>query len=290
MIPPQFDYVRPADVGEALRILKEREGEAKILAGGYSLIPLLRYRLAAPGLLVDIRDLSGLDTIEEVDGELRIGARVTHGQIASDPIIAARYQVFADAAPTIGDPQVRNWGTMGGSIAHADPAADWPAVLIATRASIVVQSADGERVVPAREFFIDTFVTAIEMTELLTEVRVPAPRGRSGSAYASIERKAGDFATAGAAAVLRLDDDGTIAAAGIALTAVAEAQFAATHAERMLIGARPGNEIFEDAGREAAAQSRPVADNHGPVEYKRAMAAAMVERALHRAAERAAAA
>jgi carbon-monoxide dehydrogenase medium subunit len=290
MIPPQFDYVRPADIGETLRILKEREGEAKVLAGGYSLIPLLRYRLAAPGLLVDIRDLSGLDTIAEVDGELRIGARVTHGQIASDPLIAARYQVFADAAPTIGDPQVRNWGTMGGSIAHADPSADWPAVLIATHASIVVRSLDGERVIPAREFFIDTFVTAIEMTELLTEVRVPAPRGRTGTAYASIERKAGDFATAGAAAVLRLDDDGTIAAAGIALTAVAEAQFAATHAERLLIGARPGNEIFEDAGREAAAQARPVADNHGPVEYKRAMAAAMVERALHRAAERAAAA
>jgi carbon-monoxide dehydrogenase medium subunit len=290
MIPPQFDYVRPADIGETLRILKEREGEAKVLAGGYSLIPLLRYRLAAPGLLVDIRDLSGLDTIAEVDGELRIGARVTHGQIASDPLIAARYQVFADAAPTIGDPQVRNWGTMGGAIAHADPSADWPAVLIATHASIVVRSLDGERVIPAREFFIDTFVTAIEMTELLTEVRVPAPRGRTGTAYASIERKAGDFATAGAAAVLRLDDDGTIAAAGIALTAVAEAQFAATHAERLLIGARPGNEIFEDAGREAAAQARPVADNHGPVEYKRAMAAAMVERALHRAAERAAAA
>jgi carbon-monoxide dehydrogenase medium subunit len=290
MIPPQFDYVRPADIGETLRILKEREGEAKVLAGGYSLIPLLRYRLAAPGLLVDIRDLSGLDTIAEVDGELRIGARVTHGQIASDPLITARYQVFADAAPTIGDPQVRNWGTMGGSIAHADPSADWPAVLIATHASIVVRSLDGERVIPAREFFIDTFVTAIEMTELLTEVRVPAPRGRTGTAYASIERKAGDFATAGAAAVLRLDDDGTIAAAGIALTAVAETQFAATHAERLLIGARPGNEIFEDAGREAAAQARPVADNHGPVEYKRAMAAAMVERALHRAAERAAAA
>jgi carbon-monoxide dehydrogenase medium subunit len=290
MIPPQFDYVRPADIGETLRILKEREGEAKVLAGGYSLIPLLRYRLAAPGLLVDIRDLSGLDTIAEVDGELRIGARVTHGQIASDPLIAARYQVFADAAPTIGDPQVRNWGTMGGAIAHADPSADWPAVLIATHASIVVRSLDGERVIPAREFFIDTFVTAIEMTELLTEVRVPAPRGRTGTAYASIERKAGDFATAGAAAVLRLDDDGTIAAAGIALTAVAETQFAATHAERLLIGARPGNEIFEDAGREAAAQARPVADNHGPVEYKRAMAAAMVERALHRAAERAAAA
>ncbi len=290
MIPPQFDYVRPADVGETLRILKEREGEAKVLAGGYSLIPLLRYRLASPGLLVDIRDLAGLDTIAEVDGELRIGARVTHGQLVSDPLIAARYQVFADAAPTIGDPQVRNWGTMGGSIAHADPAADWPAVLIATHASIVVRSADGERVIPAREFFIDTFVTAIELTELLTEVRVPAPHGRTGSAYASIERKAGDFATAGAAAVVRLDDDGTIASAGIALTAVAESQFAATHAERLLVGARPGNEIFEDAGREAAAQARPVADNHGPVEYKRAMAAAMVERALHRAAERAAAA
>ena len=287
MIPPQFDYVRPADVGEALRILREREGEAKVLSGGFSLIPLLKLRLARPGLLVDLRDVGGLDGIVERDGDLRIGGRATHRRIGEDATVAARYPLLHDAARVIGDPQVRNWGTIGGSCAHADPSADWPAVLIAARATIVCRSVDGDRTVPAREFFLDTFATAIRPDEILTEIRVPAPPGGSGGAYEKTERKAGDFATAGAAVQLRLGTDGRIAEAGVGLTAVAETAFAATDAEAALVGQAPGEDAFHAAGAAAAAQSRPAADGHGPVEYKRGMAAEMTVRALRRAIARA---
>lgn len=287
MIPPQFDYVRPSALADALTILREREGEAKILSGGYSLIPLLKLRLAQPGLLVDIRDVTGLDGIVETGTELVIGGRATHRRIQLDPAVAARYPLLHDAASGIGDPQVRNWGTIGGSCAHADPSADWPAVLIASRATIVCRSAAGERQVPAREFFLDTFVTAIEPTEILTEVRVPRPGERSGGAYQKIERKAGDFATAAAAVQLALAADGRIASAGVGLTAVAETAFAATDAEAVLAGSMPSEELFRRAGDAAAAQCRPASDGHGPAEYKRAMAGEMTVRALRGAVARA---
>ncbi len=287
MIPAQFDYVRPPGVQDALRILKDREGEAKVLSGGYSLIPLLKLRLAQPGLLVDIRDLDGLDAIVETDTELRIGARATHRQIHEHPIVVARYPLLHDASGGIGDPQVRNWGTIGGSCAHADPSADWPAVLIAAGASLVCRSLEGERVIPAREFFLDTFVTAIEPTELLTEVRLPRRGPHTGGAYMKIERKAGDFATAAAAVRIRLGASGAIEDAGVALTAVAETAFEASEAESVLVGQVPSEEVYRRAGEAAAAQSRPAADSHGPVEYKRAMAAEMTVRALRSAVARA---
>lgn len=286
MIPAQVDYVRPADVGEALRILSERQGEAKLLAGGYSLIPLLKLRLAQPGILVDIANL-GMEGIVETDDELRIGARTTHRAIHEHPIIADHYPTLRDVAGGVGDPQVRNWGTIGGSCAHADPAADWPAILIAGHASVVCRGLGGERVIAAREFFLDTFTTAIEPTEILTAVRFPRRAARSGGGFAKLERKAGDFATVAAAAVLRLGEDGTIANAGIALSAVAETPFAATDAEAALVGQRPSEEVFRAAGAAAGAQSRPAADVRGPVEYKRAMAAEMTVRALRTAASRA---
>jgi len=286
MIPAQFDYVRPAAIHEALQILVDREGEAKILSGGYSLLPLLKLRLASPGLLVDIRDLDGLDEIVETSDGLRIGGRATHRQIHENPVVAG-YPMLVDAAGGIGDPQVRNWGTIGGSCAHADPSSDWPAVLLATSASIVLQSAAGTRTVPARGFFVDTFQTAIEPTELLTEVIIPRAPRPSGSAYAKLERRAGDFATVGVAAQLSLGPDGRIASAGIGLTAVAEAPFAATGAEAALVGKEPNEATFQAAGIAAAAESRPGTDSHGPVEYKRAMVKEMVVRALRIAAERA---
>jgi carbon-monoxide dehydrogenase medium subunit len=286
VIPAQVDYVRPADIGEALRILQEREGEAKVLAGGYSLIPLLKLRLAQPGILVDIAKL-GLDGVSEDDDWLRIGARTTHRAFHEHPIVVDRYPMLRDVSGGIGDPQVRNWGTIGGSVAHADPAADWPAVLLATHARVAVRGSDGEREIPAREFFLDTFTTAIAPTEILTEVRIPRRRKRVGGGFAKLERKAGDFATVAACTTLMLADDGSIARSGIALTAVAETPFAATDAETALIGQRPSEEAFRAAGAAAAAQSRPAADIRGPVEYKRAMAAEMVVRALRAATQRA---
>jgi aerobic carbon-monoxide dehydrogenase medium subunit len=287
VIPGQFEYARPASMDEALTILHDHEGGAKVLSGGYSLLPLVKLRLAQPELLVDIRDLTGLDGIVETDDELRIGARATHAAIALDATIADRYPLLHDAAIGIGDPQVRNWGTIGGSCAHADPSSDWPAVLLASSGSITLRAAGGERTVAAREFFIDSFQTAIEPTELLTDVRFPRPQRGSGGAYAKLERRAGDFATVGAAVQLTLGDDGLIAAVGVGLTAVAETPFAATDAEAALLGRAPTEDVLRAAGAAAAAQSRPATDSHGPVEYKRAMVAEMTVRALRRALERA---
>ncbi|MEO8438338.1 MAG: xanthine dehydrogenase family protein subunit M, partial [Chloroflexota bacterium] len=263
------------------------EGEAKLLSGGYSLIPLIKLRLAQPALLVDLRDVTGLDTVAETDDYLRLGAKATHRRIHEAPIIRDRYPLLHDVTALIGDPQVRNWGTIGGSVAHADPASDWPAVLLAASATIVCRSQAGERSIPAREFFVDTFQTAIEPTEVLTEIRIPRrPRG-AGGAYQKLERKVGDFATVGVAAVVRLDPDGAITSAGVALTGVAETPFAATDAEAVLAGKTPSNDLFRAAGAAAAAQSRPVGDVRGPVEYKRAMAAELTLRALRTALERA---
>lgn len=287
MIPATFDYVRPANLDEALRILTEREGEAKLLSGGYSLIPLLKLRMAAPGLLVDLRDVSGLDAIVETDDEVLIGGRATHRQIHENPIVVDHMPLFHDAAGGIGDPQVRNAGTIGGSCAHADPSSDWPAVLLATQASLVCRSATGDRVIPAREFFLDTFTTAIEPTEVLTQVRVPRRPRNSGGAYQKLERRVGDFATVGAAVAIRLAADGTIERAGIGLTAVAETPFAATDAESVLAGKVPSEDLYRAAGDAAAAQSRPGTDSHGPADYKRAMVSEMVVRALRTAIDRA---
>lgn len=287
MIPPTFDYVRPADIGEALAILKEREGEAKVLSGGYSLLPLLKLRLAQPALLVDIQAVDGLDGIARAGEEFRIGGRVTHRQIAEDGPLTSALPIMRDAAVGIGDPQIRNWGTIGGSVAHADPSADWPAVLQALGASIVLRSADGERVVPARGFFLDAFQTGIGSTELLTEVRIPVPGSRSGGAYQKLERRAGDFSTVGVAAQLTLGGDGRIAAAGLGLTAVGDAPFAATDAEAALIDSAPDDAAVRAAATAAAAQSRPVTDSHGPADYKRAMVAEMTMRALRAALGRA---
>jgi carbon-monoxide dehydrogenase medium subunit len=284
MIPAPFEYVRPPDLDGALKILAEREGEAKLLSGGYSLIPLLKLRLAQPGLLVDLRDVTGLDGIVETDDPLRIGAKATHRQIHESDIVA-RYPLLHDVSGGIGDPQVRNWGTIGGSVAHADPASDWPAALLAANAGVVCVGRGGERVIPSRDFFLDTFTTAIEPTEVLTEVRFGRrPRGQGGS-YQKLERKAGDFATAGVAVIVRLAEDGSIGWAGIGVTGVSGSPFAATDAEAALAGQRPSEDVFRGAARAAAAMSEPVADVRGPVDYKRAMVAELTVRGLRRAVE-----
>jgi carbon-monoxide dehydrogenase medium subunit len=286
MIPAPFDYVRPPDLDGALRILAEREGEAKVLAGGYSLIPLLKLRLAQPALLVDLRDVGGLDAIVETDDELRIGARATHRQIHEDATIQ-RYPLLHDVAGGIGDPQVRNWGTIGGSVAHADPASDWPAALLAANAKVVCRGRNGERVIAARDFFLDTFTTAIEPTEVLTEIRFGRRPKGLGGAYVKLERKAGDFATVGVAAIVRLAAAGAIDWAGIGVTGVSGSPFAATDAETVLKGQATSEGLFRSAGAAAAAMSQPVADIRGPVDYKRAMVAELTVRALRQALVRA---
>jgi aerobic carbon-monoxide dehydrogenase medium subunit len=281
MLPSKFDYHRPESLDEALRSLAELD-DAKVLAGGQSLIPVMKLRLAAPEHLVDINRVSGLDGIEEREGELRIGALARHNHVASSDVVA-KYPMIAAAAPQIADPIVRNLGTIGGSLAHADPAGDYGAVMLAAGASVVARSERGERVIPMTEFLVDVFTTSLEDDELLTEVRVPTP-SRAGGTYLKLERKVGDFATVGAAIQVELSD-GTIGRAGIALTGVGSTNVHATEAEASLAGAEPSDEAFAEAGRLAAASTNPVSDVRGSAEYKRHVVEVFVRRGLTTAAE-----
>jgi carbon-monoxide dehydrogenase medium subunit len=287
MIPATFEYVRPGSLDEAIRILNEREGEAKLLAGGYSLIPLLKLRLGQPGVLVDLQNVSGLDGIIETDDDLRIGARATHRKINENSIVRDHYPFIVDVAGGIGDPQVRNWGTIGGSVAHADPASDWPAALLASNAKIVVRGSGGERGINARDFFLDTFTTAIEPTEVLTEIRIPRRIRHVGGGYSKLERRVGDFATVGVAVVLRLGDDDSIANVGIGVTGVSPSPFAATDAEPLAMGGQPSEELYRKVGDATGAQSEPADDVRGPADYKRAMVSEMTVRSFRKAVERA---
>lgn len=288
MLPARFDYHRPASLDEALQLLSSLE-EPKVLAGGQSLIPLLKFRFAAPANLVDLNRIPGLDGIAEDGGSLRIGAMARHNQIASSDVIAARHPTIAAAAPQIADPIVRNWGTVGGSLAHADPAGDWGAVMLAVGATVVARSARGEREIPIGGFFEDIFTTSLAPDEILTEVRVPAPSTAAGGAYLKLERKVGDFATVAVAVHVAMDD-GTIGRAGIGLTAVGTKNIEAEEAEAALAGKEPNDELFADAGRRAAATTSPIADVRGSPDYKRHMVEVFVRRGLTRAVEMARAA
>lgn len=289
MLPSRFEYDRPATLDEALGLLARYGEEAKVLAGGQSLIPMMKLRFASPGRLIDVNRIPGLDGIEERDGVLRIGALVRHNQLAASDTIGARYPTIAAAAPTIADPIVRNLGTIGGSLAHADPAGDLGSVMLALGASVVLKSSSGEREVPIADFLVDTFQTSIQPTEMLTEVRVPSPAPRSGGTYLKLERKVGDFATVGVAVALTLSN-GTIDRAGIGLTGVGLKNLQATQAESALAGATPGDAAFSEAGGLAAEASNPVTDVRGSATYKRHMIDVYVRRGLARAAEMAGAA
>jgi aerobic carbon-monoxide dehydrogenase medium subunit len=283
MLPSRFEYHRAGSLQDALSLLNEHGEDAKVLAGGQSLIPLMKLRFASPEHLVDINDVPGLDGIEERDGSLSIGALVRHNTLASSDVIAARYPAIAAAAPQIADPLVRNRGTIGGSLAHADPAGDLGSVMLAMGASVVLASSTGERVVPIGAFLVDTFTTSIAPTEILTEVRVPTPPARSGGTYLKLERKVGDFATVAVAVALTLQDGG-IGRAGIALTGVGLKNIDATDAAASLTGAAPTDEAFAEAGRLAAAASSPVTDVRGTETYKRHMVEVFTRRGLAAAA------
>ncbi len=287
MYPPRFDYLAPHSVEEALGVLAERGDDAKVLAGGQSLIPLLKLRFAAPELLVDINRVPGLDTLSEENGWLRVGPLVRHRDAERSALLRDRYPTMAAAAPQISDPLVRNLGTVCGSLAHADPSGDWGAVMIAMGADLVARSRGGERAIPARELFTGPFTTALRPDELVTEVRVPV-RDRTGGTYLKLERKVGDFATAAVAVRLTLGDDGRIAEAGIGLTAVGPTNLAATAAEQALRGAEPTQEVFRQAAELAAQAAAPGADLRGTVEYKRNVVRVFTERGLREAAAMAA--
>jgi aerobic carbon-monoxide dehydrogenase medium subunit len=289
MLPSSFEYHRPATVDEALGLLDTYGDDAKVLAGGQSLIPIMKLRFATPAQLIDINRIEGLDRIEEGDGSLRIGALVRHNQLAADDIVGARYPTIADAAPQIADPLVRNLGTIGGSLTHADPSGDLGSVMLALGASVILKSSTGEREVPIGEFLVDTFQSSIQPNELLIEIRVPAPATSSGGAYLKLERKVGDYATVAVAIYVELNDV-AVGKAGIALTSVGLTNIKATAAEASLVGAAPGDGVFAEAGRLAAEASSPVGDVRGSAEDKRHMVEVFVRRGLARAYEMAGAA
>jgi carbon-monoxide dehydrogenase medium subunit len=285
VFPSRFDFSAPRTLDEVLAVLAEHGDEAKVLAGGQSLIPLLKLRFAAPELVVDLNRVPGLGGVDETDGHLRIGALVRHAELARMESLAGRYGAIADAAPMIADPLVRNLGTMGGSLAHADPQGDWASVAIALGAELVARSATGERTIPAADFVTGPFTTALEPTEVLTEIRVPRPAGACGGTYLKLERKVGDFATVAAAVHLDLGADGRIARAGVALTAVGPQNIHATGAEQALAGAEPAPDAFDEAARLAAEAAEPASDVRGSAEYKRAVVRTFVRRGLTRALE-----
>jgi len=286
VFPSRFDYAAPRSLDEALSILEQRGDEAKVLAGGQSLIPLMKLRFATPALIVDLNRIPGLDYIDEGADHLRVGALTRNRDLAASQLLEQGYPVMAAAAPLISDPVVRNLGTMGGSLAHADPAGDWGSVMIALGADVIAKSQSNERVIPVRELFTDTFTTVLEPNEVITEIRVPKPTAASGGTYLKLERKVGDFATV--AVAVRLDlDDGKVGGAGIALTAVGPTNIHARSAEESLGGAEPNEEAFEEAGRLAADASSPVTDVRGTADYKRQIVKTFVNRGLSDALNRA---
>jgi carbon-monoxide dehydrogenase medium subunit len=280
MFPAPFEYHRAASIDEALALLAQHGGDARVLAGGQSLIPAMRFRLARPAVLVDINGLSDLAYLREEDGMLAIGAMTRDAALETSDLISAKYPLLADTSAVVADPVVRQSGTVVGSLCHNDPAGDWGVTALAARAQIVVRGKGGTRTVAIDDFLIDSFTTAVAEGELALEVRFPTPPARTAGSYQKIERKVGDFATASAAARITLDANGAIAGAGIAIGAAGPHATRVTEAERLLNGAKPTKELIRAAADAARAIADPAADNRGSVEFKKDMAGVLVRRAL----------
>jgi aerobic carbon-monoxide dehydrogenase medium subunit len=283
--PAPFQYERATSVEGAIASLQRLGSEARIIAGGHSLLPMMKLRLANPEHLIDINDLSELSYIREQDGEIRIGALTRHVDLLKSELLAERFPLFRDAETVIADPVVRNRGTIGGSLCQADAAEDLSAVCSAAKATVVIRGADGERVVGMEDFHVGPYMTAVGEAEMLTEVRLDVRAG-AGSAHEKVERRAGDWAIAAASAAVWMDG-ATIAEAGIALSAVGLTTIHLTRAEELLRGKPPSEELFAQAGAIASEDCSPMADGRGPVDYKRHLAGVLTHRALRRAVARA---
>jgi carbon-monoxide dehydrogenase medium subunit len=286
MFPAAFDYRSPASLEEALALLTEHGDAAKVMAGGQSLIPLLRLRFAQPGMLVDIGRLPRLSGFDRKDGYLRIGALTRHVDIERSSELGGLFPILPEAAHWIADPLVRNQGTVGGSICHADPAGDWGSVMLALGADFVAHSRSGERVIHAADFFQGPFTTALKPDEVLTEIRIPFGSGKAGGAYNKLERKVGDFATVAVAVQVELDG-GKISKAGIGLTSVGATNLKATAAEKALVGHEPSDAVIAEAARLAAGAAEPKDDVRGSAEFKKDVVRVFVQRGLKTALARA---
>jgi len=299
-VPAYVEYEKATSVGHALALLARFGPEARILAGGHSLIPMMKLRLVQPETLIDINGLSELSYIDVAGGELRIGALTRHAELLDSAVAGERFAILHDAERVIADPVVRNWGTIGGSLCQADPSEDLSGTFAALKASMIIRGPGGSRTVPAREFHTGPYETVVAPGEMLTEISIVIRPG-CGSAYEKVGRRVGDWPIAAAAAAVWLNGAGgpgaggpggpggvRIAEAGLGLTAVGARNFAAAEAEEFLRGAPAGEETFAEAGRIAAENCNPVSDQRGPADYKRHLASELTVRALRRAVRRAA--
>jgi CO/xanthine dehydrogenase FAD-binding subunit len=288
--PAPFDYYAPDSLDEALAVLAERGDAAKILAGGQSLVPLLNMRLAKPEALVDINRVSELDYIREDNGWLAVGAITRQRTLERYPLVRQALPLIADALHYLGHAQIRNRGTIGGNLAHADPASELPAALVAMGGELVAAGAGGRRILTPQAFYLTYLTTTLDPTELLVEARFRLPAGRHGGAFLELSRRHGDYAMVGVAVQLELAPDGTVARAGIGLCGAGPVPIEATEAEALLQGERPSEELFAEAGVRAAAQAEPESDIHASADYRRDMVRVLTRRALQRALQRATAA
>ncbi len=287
MIPASFDYFRPKTIPEAIALLRQHGDAAKILSGGQSLIPMMRLRLARPGWLIDINQIPGLAYIKEDAGHLKIGGLTREADIEASELVRSKYPILFETASVVADPQVRNLATIGGNLAHGDPANDHPATMLAVGAQIVATGSGGERIIPIDSFFLSLFSTALKHDEILTEIRIPSTPRKTGSAYLKLERKVGDFATVGVAAQVTVDDKGICQKAGLGLTNVGPTPLRAKAAEDFLRGKKLDEANIRQAAQLAARDSQPSTDLRAPAEYKLAMVKELTKRALTRALERA---
>jgi carbon-monoxide dehydrogenase medium subunit len=287
MIPAPFDYHRPGTLDEAIGLLVRYKDDAKVLAGGMSLLPTLKLRLGSFGHLVDISSIAALEYVKEEKGAVRIGAGTRQATLERSELIRTKFGALADALPLIADPLVRNRGTIGGNIANGDPSNDHPAIAIALGAELLARGPKGERTIPANRFYKDLFVTDLKADEILAEIRVPLPPPRTGSAYRKLKRKTGDYAVAAVAVQLSLSASGTIERASIALTNVGPTPIEAVEAQKFLAGKAPDEKVFLETAKLAAKAASPSADRRGSVEYKQDMTRVLALRALKAALERA---
>ena len=287
MIPRSFEYYSPQTLDEAVALLQKLGPEAKLLSGGQSLIPMMKLRLLSPEHIVDINRIPGLDYISEADGHLKIGALAREHQLESSESVQSKFPILADTAKVIADPLVRSQATVCGNLAHGDPANDHPATMLALGATVVATGPKGKREIRIDDFFPGLFTTALEPEEILTEIRIPLPPPRSGGAYLKLERKVGDFATAGVAVQISLDDAGVCTRAGIGLTNVGLTPIKAKQAEAVLAGTKLDEATIQKAAEMAASESQPMDDIRGSAEYKRDLIRVLTARALTRALDRA---
>jgi carbon-monoxide dehydrogenase medium subunit len=286
VIPPPFDYVRAQSIDEALAHLQKHGADARVLAGGQSLIPAMRFRLARPGVLVDINNARGLDAMT-LDATLTLGATVRDAALERAPWIGeTRWSLLADVSRVVADPVVRQMATVVGSLCHNDPAGDWTTAALACGAEVVVRGPNSERAVSIDDFLVDSFTTAVGEGEMAVAARFPRPDDRSAGSYKKVERKVGDYATAAAAVQLSLNADGTIRSAGIALSAAGACAVRVSDAEKQLAGARPTADVIRAAADAASKKSDPQADLRGSVAYKKHLAGVLVARGLRSALAR----